>query len=157
MLYLGATLSHFFKKSKNCGCPKTEYQQRHIKKKKQEKTASTSNFLIQPLLTTAQSFLYVQIRFRTFRIAITPSLNNYYNITNIPTTLYLSQMKRISCSHYFIYSQIWLTALSLFECKLVFCLVLRRVYVGRIYSSIAKDLKFDWPIQVTWKQRALVN
>ena len=35
------------------------------------------------------------------------------------------------------------------ECKLVFCLVLRRVNVGRIYSSIAKDLKFDWSIQVT--------
>ena len=34
------------------------------------------------------------------------------------------------------------------------CSVLRRVYVMRIYSSIAKDLKFDWSIQVTWKQRA---
>ena len=38
-----------------------------------------------------------------------------------------------------------------------FSLVLRRVNVGRIYSSIAKDLKFNWLIQVTWKGRALVN
>ena len=36
-------------------------------------------------------------------------------------------------------------------------LVLRRVNVGRIYSSITKDLKLDWSIQVTWKRRALVN
>ena len=40
------------------------------------------------------------------------------------------------------------------ECKLVFCSVLGGVYVGRIYSSNAKDLKFDWSIQVTWKRRA---
>ena len=32
--------------------------------------------------------------------------------------------------------------------------VLRRVYVMRIYCSMSKDLKFDWSIQVTWKQRA---
>ena len=38
-----------------------------------------------------------------------------------------------------------------------FVLVLWRVYVGRIYSSIAKSLKFDWLMQVTWKRRAFVN
>ena len=37
------------------------------------------------------------------------------------------------------------------------CLVPRRVYVGKIFSSIAKDLRFDWLIQVTWKQRGIVN
>ena len=36
-------------------------------------------------------------------------------------------------------------------------MVLRRVNVGRILSSIAKDLKLDWSIQVTWKRRVLVN
>ena len=41
--------------------------------------------------------------------------------------------------------------------KLVFCLVLRCINVGRTYSSLAKDLKFDWSLQITWKQRALVN
>ena len=66
-------------------------------------------------------------------------------------------MKRISGLPNFISPQIQLTALSLRECKLVFCLVLRRVNVGRIYSSIAADLKFDWSIQVTLKKRALVN
>ena len=66
-------------------------------------------------------------------------------------------MKQIPGSHHFIFSQIWQTALSLCECKLVFCLVLRRVNVGRICSSIAKDLKFDCSIQVTWKQRVMVN
>ena len=40
------------------------------------------------------------------------------------------------------------------ECKLVFCLVLRSLHVRRIYNLIAKNLKFDWSIQVTWKQRA---
>ena len=50
-----------------------------------------------------------------------------------------------------------LTVLSLCECKLVFGLVLRRVYVRIIYSFMAKYLKFDWSIQVTWKQRAIEN
>ena len=68
---------------------------------KTDATVSTSNFLIQPLVTTFHSFLYVQIYFRTFRIAITPTWNNYFNITNISITLYLSQMKQICGSHYF--------------------------------------------------------
>ena len=66
-------------------------------------------------------------------------------------------MKRISHSHHIVSSQTRLTTLPLRECKLVFCLVLRRLNVGRIYGSIARDLKFDWPIQVTRIQRALVN
>ena len=45
--------------------------------------------------------------------------------------------------------------MSLWECRLVFCLVLLQVYAGRTYNSIAKDLQFDWSIQVTWKQRVI--
>ena len=58
--------------------------------------------MILPLLTTVHYFLYVHIRFRTFKIAIKPNWNSYYNISNVPTTLYLSQMKRICGSHYFL-------------------------------------------------------
>ena len=57
----------------------------------------------------------------------------------------------------FVCSQIRLTALSLCECKSVICSVLRRVYVGIIYSLISKILKFDWLMQATWKWRAFVN
>ena len=32
--------------------------------------------------------------------------------------------------------------------------MLRRVDLGRIYSSIAQDLKFDWSTQITWKSEA---
>ena len=70
-------------------------------------------------------------------------------VTNVPTKLYLSQMKQISGLHHFISPAIRLTALSLRECKLVFCLVLRRVKAGRNYSLIEKDLKFDWATLVT--------
>ena len=55
------------------------------------------------ILTRVHSFFYVHIRFRKFRIAIRPNRSNYYNITNVPTTLYLSQMKQISGSHYFLH------------------------------------------------------
>ena len=68
------------------------------------------------LLTTVHYFHYVQNQFKTFRIATTPSWNNCYNITNVPTKLCQSQMKRISGPHHTsssIYSQIRLTALSL--------------------------------------------
>ena len=81
---------------------------------------STSNFLIQSLLTTVHSFLYAQTHYGTFRIAITPSWNNCYNITNIPTKLYQSQMKPISGSFHFISPQIRLTALSLREMQVNF-------------------------------------
>ena len=57
----------------------------------------------------------------------------------------------------FVCSQIRLTALSLCECKSVICSVLRRVYVGKIYSLISKILKFDWLMQATWKWRTFVN
>ena len=56
----------------------------------------------------------------------------------------------------FICSQIRLTAQFLCECRSV-CLVLRRVYVARIYSLIAKILKFDWSMKVTWTWRVIVN
>ena len=42
---------------------------------------------------------------------------------------------------------------SLHEFKLI-CSVLRRVDVGKIYSLIAQNLKFDWSIQITWKPKA---
>ena len=76
----------------------------------------------------------------------------------------MCQMKRISGSHYFphLFTNSTsvhpsLTALSLAECKLTFCSVLQRVYVGRIYSSIAQNLKFDWSVQVTWRGGAAVK
>ena len=57
----------------------------------------------------------------------------------------------------FVCSKIRLIALSLCECKSVFCSVIRHVYVRKIYSSIPKKLKFDWSIQVTCKWKAIVN
>ena len=74
---------------------------------------------------------------------------------------HLSEMKRISGFHYFLYmftnltsQHVLVTTLSLFyEGKLV-CSVLRRVDLGRIYSSIAQDLKLDWWTQITWKHEA---
>ena len=63
----------------------------------------------------------------------------------------------------FICSQIWLTVLYLCEYKLGFCLVLWRVYLGRIYSSITKKIeiwllnrshikmKGDWWIIFFWE------
>ena len=57
----------------------------------------------------------------------------------------------------FLCLQIRLTILPLRECKSVFCSVVRRVYVGKIYSSPAKILKFDWSMHVTWKRRAIVR
>ena len=106
--------------------------------------------------------LCVHICFTTFKIAIKANWNIYYNISNVSATLNLSQMKRISGSHYFLdlfknptNCYLLLQCTHLREWKLVFCSVLRRVYVRRIYSSIAKDLKSDWSIQVTWKQRGI--
>ena len=84
MLFPWATVSHFFKKSKGCGCPK-----HNGISVKTYATVSTRNFLIPALLTTVHSFLYVHIRFRTFRIAIRLNWNNYYNITNITPEYYI--------------------------------------------------------------------
>ena len=56
---------------------------------------STRNLFVQPLLTTVHTFLYIYICFRTFRIAIRPNKNNYYNKTNVSTTFCVSQMKWI--------------------------------------------------------------
>ena len=58
-------------------------------------------------------------------------------------------MKRIPGSYHFISSHIRLTALFLREMQVSFLFGVRRVNVRRIYGSIAKDLKFDWSIQVT--------
>ena len=67
------------------------------------------------------------VGFWMLRIAIRPIWINCYNITNVRTRLHLIQMKRMSDSHYFLH------------------------LIGRIYSSIAQNLKFDWSIQITWK------
>ena len=67
-------------------------------------------------------------------------------------------MKRISGSHYFLdlFTNQRLTVLSLTSVRtstwmevsfFAWC-----VYVRRIYSSIAKDLKFNWSTQVMWKR-----
>ena len=63
-------------------------------------------------------------------------------------------MNKLSGSHYFL-RMFTNTALSLCECKLVLCSLLRRVYVGRICNSIVKDSKFDWTIQVKLKRRVI--
>ena len=69
-------------------------------------------------------------------------------------------MKRISGSHNFLHlftnstSQlVQVTALSQHEIKVV-CPVPRRLHIGRIYSSIEQNLKFDWSIEITWKSKA---
>ena len=67
-------------------------------------TVFTSNFLTKPLLTTVHFFLYVQIRFRTFRIAVTPSWNNCNNTTNVPTKVIPESNE----------TDFWLTSLHLF-------------------------------------------
>ena len=70
--YLGIILSAFslnnskpfFKKVRPAAV-----QERSISKN----MVSTSNFLIQPLLTTVHAFLYVHILLRPFKIAIRPN------------------------------------------------------------------------------------
>ena len=116
----------------------------------------TSHFLIQSILTTVHPFHYVHIGFWTLRTAIRPILNNYYDVTNAPTRLHLSETKRISSYHYFLYLFTNLTSQSLYKFNLrpsdgtisflwmKVCLVLRRVDLRRIYCSIKQDLKFDW-------------
>ena len=116
-------------------------------------------------LATVHLFLYVHIGFWMLRIAVRPNWSNYHNITNAPTSLLLSQIKPISDSHYFLLfftnstlqhapvSQ-WPNYISLIERKLV-CWVLWRVDIGRIYSSITQNLKFNWSIQITWKRNVV--
>ena len=92
------------------------------------------------------------------------NFNNYYSLTKGSTRLHLTEIKGISGSHYFLHlfsnsTSIYVpgTALSLFyECMLifVFCSVLQRVDLGRIYSSIAQYLEFDWSTQITCKCEA---
>ena len=53
-------------------------------------------------LATVHPFIYVHIGFWILTIAIRPNWNSYHNITNAPTSLHLSQIKRISDSHYFL-------------------------------------------------------
>ena len=80
---------------------------------------------------TVHPFLYVHSGFWTLGIAIRPNWNKYHNMTNAPTSLHLSQTKRISDSHYFFLFftnstlQHWPNYISLLEseCKLV-CRVL---------------------------------
>ena len=58
-------------------------------------------------------------------------------------------MKGISGSYHFISLQIRLTALSLRETQVSFLFGASASKCREIYSSIAKDLKFDWSIQAT--------
>ena len=116
----------------------------------------TSDFLIQLILTKGDPFLYVHTDFWRLRIAIRSNWNNYYNITNVPTTSRISQMKQISDSHCFLHlftnsasQHVSVTAQSLFECKLV-CLVFHPLDTWRIYSTIALKLKFDRSIQIKY-------
>ena len=97
MLFLWATLIHFFLENEGLWLSKNSIS---VKK---YMTVFTNNFLIQTLLTNALSFLYLHIRFRTFRKAIRLNSNANYIITNIPASFYLSQMKRTSDSHYFLH------------------------------------------------------
>ena len=57
-------------------------------------TVSTSNLLIQRLLTTVHSFLYEYIPFRTFRIAIKPNQNE---TTITKTDLWLTLLPSSVC------------------------------------------------------------
>ena len=100
--------------------------------------------MIEPLPTTVYSSLYVHIRFRTVRIAIRPNWNDYYTWV---------KWNELSGSHHFLrlFTNTTNYTISLWM-QASFCLVPRHVYLGRIYSSIPKDLKFDRSIQVTWKQ-----
>ena len=58
----------------------------------------TSDILIQPILTTVHPFFHVHIGLLILGIAIRRNWNNYYNITDVPTTLHLSQMNPIFSS-----------------------------------------------------------
>ena len=82
-------------------------------------TISTSIFLTQTLPTAVHSLLYVHIRFRTFTIAMRPTSNNFYDITNVPTALYLSRRRRtpvfffLPCwSSWFLFTKQIITVLS---------------------------------------------
>ena len=118
---------------------------------------SSRNFLIVPLPTTVHSFLCVHIRFRIFRIAIKPIeitiiryLTYLLHYTWVKWNGFLAHTTFVICSQI----NLFLIRLALLRgWKLVFCSALRRVYVRRNYSSIAKDLKFNWSIQVMWKRK----
>ena len=111
-------------------------------------------------LATFHHFLYVHIGFWILRIAIRPNWNNYHNITNAPTSLHLRQLNGfLTVPTSFLSSQIqlystsqWPNYISLLECKLV-SWVLRRVDIGRIYSWVTQNLKFDWSIQIMYKRK----
>ena len=106
--------------------------------------------MIEPLPTTVHSLLYVHIRIRTFRTTVRPNWNNYY-------ILYTwVKWNELSGSHYFLHLFTNTTNCDI-SLGMQGSLVPRRVYIGRNYGSIAKDLKLDWTIQVTWKRRVTVN
>ena len=103
-------------------------------------------------------FLYVYNGTQAQKIAIRPKWNIFCN--NVPTTLHLSQIKRISGSqcflHLFTYSISQLvtsTALSLFQSNLSFFSALR-VDIRIIYSSVKGNVKLYWSTQITCKPKA---
>ena len=122
-----------------------------------------SNFLIQAVLIPVHHFLFVHIVFWILRKIIRPNWNNYFSITNVPTTLHMIHMKRISGYNYFLHlfpnvtsQHVPVTPISLFECKLV-CLVLRCIDIGKIYSPVTKNFKVDWSIYFTRKHTVARN
>ena len=121
--------------------------------------------MIQPLLTTCHPFIYVHIGFWILKNIINTKLwNNYYNtndITDVPTTLLLSQMKRVPDYPYFLHPlpnsislHVPVATLSLFECKLVgsvhWC-----IDIGKLYSLIAQKFEIRLLIKVRRNVRLL--
>ena len=144
MLFYWTTTSHFFKKVRAVAV-----QIENGISVKTYATVPTRNFLILPLLTTAHYFLYVHIRFRTFRTVVKPNWNNYYTYYIIPKSNETDIL--LTLLTWFVHKSVLLRYLFirwayLPEWKLFFCSVLWRVYARRIHSLIAKDLKFDWSV-----------
>ena len=113
-------------------------------------------------LATVHSFLSVHIGFWMLRIAIRPNWNNYHNIINATTSLHLDQIKWISDSHYFLLfftnptlQQVPVTKLYVSTWMQVSLLGALARTIGRIYSSITQNLKFNRSMQITWKRNVV--
>ena len=109
---------------------------------------STSNILIQPLLTTVHAFFYVHIHFRTSRIAISLTYLQYvtwvkWNEFSGPHFFLRLFTNTTNCS-----VSLWMQVSYLFGTCPRIC---------RGNRTTAKILKFDWSMQVTWKWWAIVS
>ena len=108
-------------------------------------TVFTSDFSIQPQVTTVRVSKHLEYPWDQTKTTILIKLH----------TLYLIQTKAVAGSQHFIHlfqnltlEHLPVTTFSLYESKLV-CPVMRRVDVGRAYSFIAQNLNFGWSIQIT--------